>query len=176
MAAIIPSNPYASLGPTPFNLDTLPTGPSNAQQLRPTGLHNLAPGSTPGQVYTFSGNAVPPRSGVGGVAGQSSGTTNYFLNGMPIDPSNLDAALKALQTPTTTTPGPQFDPAAGFNQQTPGSLPGLNTSGVNPYLNDPIMANYYGMQNPLYGGGGQQDFYGDPELFNAPSVGRATGG
>lgn len=47
-----------------------------------------------------------------------------------------------------------------------GGLPGLNTGGTNPYLSDPLMANYHGMQNPLYANmGGQQNFYGDPELY-----------
>lgn len=112
--------------------------------------------------------------------------------GTPTDPmAGLIAALKSLQPslppPTgalgstvpnlaapTPQPGPvtpQFDPAAPFNQPaTPGVLPGLNTGGVNPYLSDPLMSSYYRLQNPLYANQSQQDFYGDPELFNAPTV------
>jgi hypothetical protein len=50
-------------------------------------------------------------------------------------------------------------------------LPGLNTGGANPYLTDPLMSGFNRIQNPLYmNQGQQQDFYGDPEIFNAPSV------
>jgi hypothetical protein len=86
------------------------------------------------------------------------------------------APQQQQQAQTSLPGGPQFDPSAAFNQPaTPGILPALNTSGVNQYLSDPLMANYYRTHNPLYANQQQlDDFYGDPELFNAPSVMGAT--
>lgn len=62
-------------------------------------------------------------------------------------------------------PGMQMFPSTPTNQ----SLPGLNTSGVNPYLSDPLMSSYYGMQSPYFQQQ-QPDFYGDPELFQPPTI------
>ncbi len=94
-----------------------------------------------------------------------------LINGQPNPGAHVTNFQTGPSAPTT------FDPAAQFNNQTPAPpLPGLNTSGTNPYLNDPLMSSYYGMQNPLYANQGQQDFYGDPELFSAPSAASATKG
>ncbi len=166
--------------PAPMNVPSIglwpSASPANVQQYR----ENYAANQPPPQ----------PQAGGGGhnVAGPSNpiGPDGSLLPG-PADPNQqtypwANGNQSYLKPPGYVEPGPaapapQFDPAASFNNQTPAPpLPGLNTSGTNPYLNDPLMAGYNGMQNPLYANQGQQDFYGDPELFSAPSAASATKG
>ncbi len=88
-------NPNAN--PSIFNLDIPNNLPPSTGQL---GSFHLA-GPVPGQSYTFSGN-VAPRMGIGGVAGTGTGTTNYFLNGMPISGTALGPALDAIKAGNST--------------------------------------------------------------------------
>ncbi len=106
---------------------------------------------------------------IGGIVGEplkaSQPTLPTFQQFQP-PPGGGGAGAGAPVTNIAAPPKPpkQYDPAANYNQQAPsGPLPGLNTGGVNPYLSDPLMANYFRMQNPLYQNQDQagQDFYGD---------------
>ncbi len=151
--------------PAPMNVPSIglwPAGnPANVQQYRENYALSQPPPQPKAQGLTFPTLRPPaplPQPGV-------------LVNGQPSPNAHVTNFQTGPSAPAT------FDPAAQFNNQTPPPpLPGLNTSGTNPYLKDPLMAGYNGMQNPLYANQGQQDFYGDPELFSAPSAASATKG
>src|SRR5882724_2160475 len=164
-------NPNAN--PSLFNLD-IPSGlqPDTGRKINPyigtIGTYG-APITNPAASNYLTSISGLPHRGLAAGGSPLGGTTKYTLNGIPIGGNEIAGALKAIQTGTPQGSGvTTFDPAAAFNQQRPGMLPGLSTAGVNPYLNDRLMSSYYGLDNPMYQQ--PQDFYGDPELFRAPSV------
>ena len=71
---------------------------------------------------TSSNPALPPAPMGFGTIGASSGTTNYFLHGMPISASALPGALSAIQTQNAPT-GPISSTGFNFNTGTLQNVP-----------------------------------------------------
>jgi len=69
---------------------------------------------------TSSNPALPPAPMGWGTTGQIRGTTNYFLNGMPIAGANLQPALDAIAARNAGTPTSPTGPigTTGFNFNT----------------------------------------------------------